>query len=344
MWGSESEIKVHKFGALGLLTLNRPAQLNALTHGMIRTMTDALENWALDDTIKSVGVMSEHERAFCAGGDIRVVRESVLEGSDAGLALLKDEYRLNALIGEYKKPYIAFLNGIVMGGGAGISVHGRYRLAESIIFAMPETGIGFIPDVGASYFLPRCVGETGTYLALVGTPIQIGDAVYCGLVTHKVERRNFSSILDGLAEGKDPDRVIGPYACPTESEFFAEFRANLDEAFGAASVQSVLDRLDRQGSELSGHIAAVIRTRSPTALKLTLRELRRGKSLSLRQCLAMEYRLASRVIHTYDFSEGVRAVLVDKRRVPQWNPANLAAVPERVVEDAFKPLGADELF
>ncbi|HVV28254.1 MAG TPA: enoyl-CoA hydratase/isomerase family protein [Rhizomicrobium sp.] len=332
-------------GALGLLTLNRPAALNALTHGMVRTLSMQLAAWAGDDTIRAVAIQGAGERAFCAGGDIRAVQQAVAAGSDAGARFLHDEYHLNAAIGAFPKPYVALLHGVTMGGGAGVSLHGRYRLADaSLDFAMPETGIGFIPDVGGSHFLSRCPGETGMYLALTGMRIGLADALDLGLVTHAVSRVDFPAVIDGLARGQDAEAVIAAHARKSPPGPLSHLCHRLDTIFSAGSVEAILERLDRDGSDFARTAARMLRTRSPTSLKLVFRQIRAGARLNLEQCLAMEYRLAVRILPSHDFREGVRAALIDKDRAPRWQPASLAAVPQSVVDAAFMPLGSEELF
>jgi enoyl-CoA hydratase len=340
---TDPHIRSEKRGALGLLTLDRPKALNALTHGMIVAITAALQDWAVDDGVKAVAIRGEGDRAFCAGGDIRAVREAVVAGTDAGARLLADEYHMNALIGGYPKPYIALIHGICMGGGAGVSVHGRYRLADpSLMFAMPETGIGFIPDVGSSHFLSRAPDRLGLYLGLTAASIGLGDAFAAGLITHQVARADFDAVIAALADGIAPEKAIAPFARKPEAGALAAHRRRIATIFSASSVEAVLERLDRDGSAFAAETAQTIRTRSPTALKLVFRELQEAANLSLKHCLAMEYRLAVRALQMPDFREGVRAALVDKDRAPKWQPAALAGVQD--VASFFAPLGQDELF
>jgi enoyl-CoA hydratase len=335
---TDPHVKSEKRGVLGLLTLNRPKALNALDHGMILALTAQLRSWAGDDRIETVAIRGEGERAFCSGGDIRAVQQAAIAGSDAGTALLRDEYRMNALIGAYPKPYIALIHGICMGGGAGISVHGRHRLAdESLSFAMPETGIGFIPDVGASYFLSRMPDEMGMYLGLTGLSIGLADALDTGLMTHAVAREDFDSVIDALATGRE----FAPFVRKRERGQLSVHRGRIATLFAAGSVEAILERLDRDGSEFAQATAQTIRTRSPSSLKLVFRQLRSARLLSLRACLAMEFRLANRVLRSHDFREGVRAALLDKDRNPQWEPASLAGVGD--LESFFAPI-RDELF
>jgi enoyl-CoA hydratase len=338
----DTHIKSEKIGALGLLTLNRPAALNALTHGMIDALAAQLSAWVVDDAVRCVAIRGEGDRAFCAGGDIRAVQQSVIAGDGAGEALLRDEYRLNAMIGAYPKPYVALLHGITMGGGAGVSVHGRYRLADATLdFAMPETGIGFIPDVGSSHFLSRCPGEVGLYLALTGTRIGLSDAFDLGLVTQAVECADFAAVLDKLSQGQAVEDAIAPHVRKAGPGPLAPHRRRIDTIFAAASVEAIMERLDRDGSEFARQTAQVIRMRSPQSLKIVFRQIRAAAHLDLRECLGVEFRLATRVLASHDFREGVRAALVDKDRSPKWEPASLAGVGD--VDAFFASLDA-ELF
>lgn len=340
---SDPHIKIEKRGSLGLLTLDRPAALNALTHGMINALAAQLSAWAADDTVGCVAIRGAGDRAFCAGGDIRAVQQSVTAGTDEGAALLRDEYHLNALIGAYPKPYVALLHGIAMGGGAGVSVHGRYRLADaSLDFAMPETVIGFIPDVGSSYFLARCSGQFGLYLALTGARIGLGDAMAAGLVTHAVRRDDFGALLDALAEGRAVEETVRGFARRAPDGALAAQRRHIETIFSASSVEAILERLDRDSSDFAKLTSQAVRARSPTSLKLVYRQIRAAVHLDLKQCLAMEYRLALRVLPGHDFREGVRAALIDKDRDPKWQPSALAGVVD--LDGFFASLGEKELF
>jgi enoyl-CoA hydratase len=343
MAATDPHIKSEKRGALGLLTLDRPQALNALTHGMITAIADRLTEWAEDAAIRCVAIRGAGERAFCAGGDIRAVQQAVVAGTDEGAQLLRDEYHMNALIGSYPKPYVALLHGITMGGGAGLSVHGRYRLADvSLSFAMPETGIGFIPDVGGSYFLSRAPGEMGMYLGLTASSIGLADALEAGLVTHAVNRADFDAVLDALAGGADAGKAIAPFVRKPGPGPLREHRRRIQTIFSASSVEAILERLDRDGSDFARATAQVMRSRSSTSLKLVFRQLRQGAALDLKGCLAMEYRLALRALAAHDFREGVRAALVDKDREPHWQPSSLAGVGD--LDAFFAPLGEKELF
>jgi enoyl-CoA hydratase len=308
--------------------------------GMLKTLGE----WAQDATVKAIAVRGAGTRAFCAGGDIRSMAQSGHEGTSAAANFLRDEYRLNALIGAYPKPYIALIHGVVMGGGAGISVHGRYRLADDdLAFAMPETGIGFVPDIGSSFFLSRCPGETGLYLGLTGTRIGLGDALALKLVTHSVAQSDHAALIARLAQGEASADAIAVFARRSPPAILEEHRARIDMVFAASSVETVLERLDRDGSVFSADTARLMRMRSPTSLKLAFRLLREGKALSLNACLKMEYRVASRAVMNADFQEGVRAVLIDKDGAPHWRPDQLVGVKETDIAGYFASLGAREL-
>ncbi len=340
----DPHILAEKRGALGLLTLNRPQALNALTPEMVSGIGLALHEWAEDPQIRAVAIQGAGDRAFCAGGDIRLVRQSVLAGNGAGARFLADEYRLNASIGTFTKPYVALMHGFVMGGGAGVSVHGSLRLADpGMVFAMPETGIGFVPDIGASHFLSHCPGRLGLYLGLTGGRIGAADALAAGLVDGVVMRNDFSALLARLADGEAPRAAVEPFLRKIPPGDLAPHRHRIDTVFAARSVEAILERLDRDGSAFARDTAQTLRSRSPTSLKLVYRQLHLARGRSLRQCLAMEYRLAMRVIERHDFREGVRAALVDRDGDPHWKPASLAAVPEQDIEAAFAPL-PQELF
>jgi enoyl-CoA hydratase len=336
----DSHILAEKRGALGLLTLNRPQALNALTPGMVAAIAASLSEWAEDPQIRTVAIQGAGERAFCAGGDIRLVQQSVLAGDGVGAKFLADEYRLNACIGAYPKPFVALMHGFVMGGGAGISVHGGARLADpDMSFAMPETGIGFVPDIGSSHFLSRCPGRLGLYLGLTGVRIGASDAQAARLVDHIVARADFPALLERLADGQAPQAVAEAFSWKRAPDrvmpaVLAPHRRRIDTVFAASSVEAILERLDRDGSAFARDTAQTLRSRSPTSLKLVFRQLHMARGLTLRQCLAMEYRLAMRVIEGHDFREGVRAALVSRiarRCAGTGHRSRLRAASARIV-------------
>jgi enoyl-CoA hydratase len=342
---AELEILCETRGQAGVITLNRPRALNALTLGMVREMRRALDAWRTDPAVTRVVVRGAGEKAFCAGGDIRRLTELGLAGQpQEALAFWREEYQLNALIKNFPKPYISLIDGIVMGGGVGISLHGRYRVAgERYLFAMPEVGIGFFPDVGATFALPRLPGSTGLYIALTGERIKRADAMALGLATHAVNGADFDFLLDRLAAGDSVEqtlaaRAIDPGAAPLSQE-----RALIDRCFSAASVSAILDCLERDGSEPARRMHEAIRTKSPTSLNLAFEQMRRGGELTFADAMKTEFRIVSRIFEGRDFFEGVRAVLIDKDGKPQWQPATLSAIDNAVIAGYFADLGPAEL-
>ena len=328
------EILFERRGAAGLITLNRPKALNALTHGMAVAMHAQLKRWAADDAVGCVVVQGAGERAFCAGGDIRTLYDSGKAGTPYALEFYRDEYLLNAFIKHYPKPYIALVSGIVMGGGVGVSVHGSHRIAdETTLFAMPETGIGLFPDVGGSFFLPRLPGELGMYLGLTGARLKAADALYAGVATHFVPAAQRPALIERLARSNIAIASASPGPAP-----LSDLRGKIDTIFSARSVEAILERLERDGSDWALDTAATIRTKSPTATKLAFRQIREGKTKDFDDCMRMEFRMVNRVIAGYDFYEGVRATIIDKDGAPKWKPDSLAAVPDKDIDAYFAPL------
>jgi len=338
----EGDVLFERRGAVGLITLNRPKALNALTHAMVVAMKARLDEWADDPGIALVAIRGAGERAFCAGGDIRAIAESGRAGTSYALDFWRDEYILNAAIRHYPKPYMALITGVAMGGGLGVSVHGKYRVIdETVKIAMPETGIGFFPDVGGSYFLSRCPGEIGLYLALTGARLDAADALYAGIATHLVS--SFDGLLDQLADGRTPEDTLMVRAKDPGKPSLTIHRAQIDRIFSMDSVESVLAGLDEEGDEWSRETAVTIRSKSPTSLKIAFREVRAGKPLSFDDCMRMEFRISSRILAGKDFYEGVRSVIVDKDGAPHWRPAKLDDVAQTDIEAYFAPLGEKEL-
>ena len=342
---ADDTVLVERRGAAGFLTLNRPKALNALTLEMVRALRAALDAWAADPEVTRVVIQGAGERAFCAGGDIRRIHE---EGSAGHYAqaetFFREEYELNALIQRYPKPYIALIDGIVMGGGVGVSLHGSHRVAaERTAFAMPETGIGFFPDVGATYALPRLPGFVGTYLALTGERIAQGDVVAFGLATHAAPAAAFPAIREALAEGRPVEAAIGTHEVPAPGPLHAE-RALVEACFSADDVVEVLARLDAAGTEFAKKAAATIRTRSPTSLRLALAQMRRGAALSFPDAMRLEYRILCRILRGHDFYEGVRSVLIDRDGKPDWRPATLEAVTAADVDAHLAPMPGEPSF
>lgn len=341
---ANSEVLFERRGALGLITLNRPAALNALTESMCVAMDSQLSHWESDPQVCAVLIRGAGERAFCAGGDIRALYDAGRAGGAVATRFYRMEYRLNTRIKHFSKPYIALLHGIVMGGGVGVSVHGQYRVADTTaVFAMPETAIGMIPDVGGSYFLPRLPGETGMYLALSGARLKAAEMLYAGIATHGVASGNWDPLIEQLAGGEEPKTLLAEYAMNAGTAALAENRQVIDRCFARASVEEILSALDSESGEWAPGAAATIRAKSPTSLKLAFRELRHGRQQSFDDCMRMEFRMVSRVMKAHDFYEGVRAAIIDKDKSPAWRPATLREVSDADVDAYFAPLGEGEL-
>jgi enoyl-CoA hydratase len=330
-------------GAAGLITLNRPKALNSLNLDMVTAMRAQLKAWESDPAIGCVVLQGAGDRAFCAGADIRSLRQSSIDGTTCALDFLREEYLLNSLIKHYPKPYISLIRGICMGGGMGLSVHGAYRIASSsAVFAMPETAIGFFPDVGGSYFLARCPGQLGLYLGLTGERLNTRDAIYARLATHWIPSDEWPVLLEALANGDDPTDLFSEMGRRPQNSPLSERRTKIDRIFGTTSVEDILTLLDRDDKEWSHECAALMRTRSPSSLKIAYGQIRNGDSLEFDDCMKMEFRIAHRITKSADFREGVRAVIVDKDNAPKWQPASLADVSDADVQAYFEPV-ADEL-
>ena len=345
------EVLFERRGAAGLITLNRPKALNALSHGMVLAMRAQLEAWAQDDAVTRVIVTGAGERAFCAGGDIRALYDLGKAGRHAeALKFWADEYPLNTLIKTYRKPYIALIDGIAMGGGIGVSVHGSHRVAgDRCSFAMPEVSIGFFPDVGATWFLPRMPGETGAYCALTGERFNAADGVACGLATQRVASARFPELIEALTGTVSVDAVLGAFSEPAGEGPVTARRSAIDRLFKGDTVEDILAALDHEAqstgadADWAAKTAATMRTKSPTSLKLALAQVRRGATCDFATCMRMEFRIVSRIVHDRDFYEGVRAVLVDKDNTPRWSPATLDAVSDDEIERHFAPLPDGDL-
>lgn len=329
-----------------IITLNRPAQLNALNRGMCDRIQQALYTGMADSDVALVIIEGAGERAFCAGGDVVGMYHAGRAGSDEWEGFFHDEYRMNQTIAAYPDPYVALLDGVTMGGGVGLSIHGRYRVAtERTLFAMPETGIGLIPDVGGTHALPRLPGELGSYAALTGARLSAADCIYAGIATHFVPADRLPLLYELLADGDEPVESIlatlhtDPGDAPLEA-----LRDAIDFHFVHDSVDAIQASL-AAGDEWAQSTHATIARMSPTSLKLTLRALRMGESASLEQALQTEYRIVCAIKHGHDFFEGVRAQLIDKDKSPRWQPAVLSGVGEEMVAAYFEmPASGDLTF
>jgi enoyl-CoA hydratase len=345
MTDAEDAVLLRTEGRAAYLTLNRPRTINALDHAMGRAVAGALEAWAADPAVATVVLAGAGERGLCAGGDIRAVRESLADdGGREAAGFWRDEYRLNLAIARYPKPYVALMDGIVMGGGVGLSAHGSVRVVtERSRIAMPETGIGFVPDVGGTYLLAKAPGELGTHLALTGTAIGAADAIACGLADHFVPADRRGALAAALAE-RDPAEVLPEFAEPAPEGVLAGQREWIEHCYAAATVEEILDRLERSG-EAAAQTAETIRSKSPSSVKITLEAVRRARRLGdLAQVLEQEFRVSCNASQLPDLSEGIRAQIIDKDRQPKWSPPTLAEVPESVVEACFAPTPYGTLF
>ncbi|WP_187970482.1 enoyl-CoA hydratase/isomerase family protein [Aquibium microcysteis] len=344
-FGGGQEIRFEQRGRAGIVTMTRPKALNAVTHDMVRALSRALDAWAKDDSVDLVVIMGEG-RAFCAGGDILKVYEAGKAGTPL-YGFFADEYRLNAAIARFPKPYVALVDGIVMGGGVGVSVHGSHRVfTENAVFAMPEVGIGFFPDVGGSYFLPRLKGSFGAYLALTGNRIRRGDALWCGIATHAAQAGDLPALLDELCETGDADAACARLSVEAPRETSDAAATTIGRHFSLERMEDVVASLGQaadRGDETAREALATIRTRSPTSLFVTLRQILDGGMLDMDECMRMEFRILSRMLAGHDFYEGIRAVLIDKGSTPSWSPARIEDVDPAAIEAYFAPLTDGEL-
>ena len=346
-----SDILFDRLGRLGIITLNRPQALNALTWAMTRRMRARLRAWRSDPGVRAVLIRGAGPRAFCAGGDIHAIYGLRHMDRTPLRRFYRDEYRLNVEIEDFPKPYVALLDGIVMGGGAGVSMHGSHRVVtEDVLFAMPETAIGLFPDVGATYVLPRCPGEIGMYLGLTGARLGAADALYCGIGTAFVSVRRVDSLIEDL--GRDAlegeafsavDAIVARHAEAAGAPPLAGRRDDIDRHFGRPSVAAIVESLRSDDGEWAAQVLAGLGKKSPTSLAVTYRQLREGRELDFAACMRLEYRLVARFIEGHDFYEGIRAALIDKDRAPVWDPDSLAAVSAADVDRYFAPMGRREM-
>jgi enoyl-CoA hydratase len=344
----DPEVLLERRGSAGIITLNRPKALNALTLTMVRAMRQALDGWATDPAVTRVVVKGAGERAFCAGGDIRVLHDLGKAGRhDEALTFWREEYELNILIKRYPKPYVALVDGIVMGGGVGVSINGSHVVAgERFTFAMPEVGIGFFPDVGGTYFLPRIPGQIGTYFALTGERMKQGDALSTGLATHVMASARFAEVLDSLCGRETVDQTLEAFAdVSLLPASVTGRRAAIDRCFRFDTVEEIVAALDAEGASdpWCAAQAATIRSKSPTSLKIALAQVRAGARMDFEEAMQTEFRIVSRICRGHDFYEGVRAVIIDKDNAPRWQPDSLDAVTPAMVAAYFAPLAGNEL-
>ncbi|NWV76505.1 HIBCH protein, partial [Dasyornis broadbenti] len=354
---STAEVLLEKKGSAGIITLNRPKALNALNLSMIQQIYPQIKMWEKDPETFLIIIKGTGGKAFCAGGDIRAITEAGKVGDKMSQDFFRGEYRLNNAIGTCKKPYVALIDGITMGGGVGVSVHGHFRVAtEKTLFAMPETAIGkqgLFPDVGGGYFLPRLSGKIGYFLGLTGFRLKGRDVLKAGIATHFIESEKLPALEKELIALKSPSKekianLLNSYhmkcTVDQEKEFVLdEHMEKINSIFSANSMEEIVKKLKQDGSPFAVKQLETLNKMSPTSLKLTLRQLREGASMSLQDVFMMEYRLSQACMKGHDFYEGVRAVLIDKDQSPKWKPAALEEVSDEFVDNCFKPLGNNDL-
>lgn len=349
---NSDEIIFERRGGLGIVRLNRPKALNTLSLGMYRRFAPQLVAWGEDPAVHAIVVMGEGGRAFCAGGDVRAIYDARRTSGEDTTDFFREEYSLIAHVHRFPKPYIALMDGIVMGGGAGISVNGSHRIATGkTLFAMPEVQIGLFPDVGASRFLNLCPGRLGLYLALTGRRINAADTLYGRFATHYVASDRLPALVDTLATlpwqaGKaraQIDAALARFAADPDQSALATIQPEIDRVFTAPSVETILAALERESAVWAKEAHAAMIRASPTSLKIALRQLALGRGMNVEAALALEYRLTQHVLASDDFFEGIRATLVDKDNAPRWRPDALASVTENAVDGYFAPLGEREL-
>jgi enoyl-CoA hydratase len=343
---SEADLLISRIGHLGSIRLNRPKALNSLTLGMVRGFTRALDEFGLDADIRAVLVTGEGERGLCAGGDIRALYDLKGAARDSFKVFWREEYELNARIASFPKPYVAVMDGVVMGGGVGISAHGNRRVVtERTRLAMPETGIGFIPDVGGSWLLTRD-GGAGVYMALSGASVTAADAIHVGLADLIINSSDIPRLRENLAEigvAEDVDLVLSGLARAPNEGVLEKHKTLLDAATAHDQVEDIIAALEGCDCEFGRRAAREFDQKSPTSLRLTHELLKRAsRSVSLQSCLVNEFRVACRLLQSHDLFEGIRAAIVDKDRRPRWSPATLAQVEDETIAAMLRGDGEAE--
>ena len=331
------EVLFEIVGKSGVITLNRPEALNALTLNMVRRMKPVLAEWASDDAIEHVIIEGAGEKGFCAGGDIRALYEWGKCGAPEATGFYREEYQLNRTIKNYPKPYIALIDGITMGGGVGVSVHGLYRVAtERTMFAMPETGIGLLPDVGGTFFLPRLPGEIGAWLVLTGARLRGADALASQVATHYIPSDNINTLKAALAEGGNVDAILAVHHHEPKGANLPQQQADIDRLFAGNSVGDIHAALLADGGGWAKQQAEALASKSPTSAAVALRQMRDGFNVDFDECMRIEMRAVTRIMEQADFYEGVRATIIEKDGAPNWTP-------QQDIDAIFAPLGDDEL-
>ncbi len=354
----EKEVLFTINGRAGVITLNRPKALNTLNLSMIQEISQTLKKWAFDDRVAFVVVEGNGEKAFCAGGDIRSVyqarlEENLTEEEQAGLserqggrdymdAIFREEYQMNYYISQFPKPYISLIHGLCMGGGMGLSILGSHRIVtDNTIMSMPETAIGFVTDVGSSYFLNLLPGKVGLMMGLTGERLGVGDCLYTGLATHYVPAEQWPHLRQSLLtatsaeEAKSVIEHVSLVGIPSELSLMQD---EIDALFSASTLKGVLDNLESSKFPKAYEWLKATDTKSPTSMQVIFTLLHKGQRYGVKKCLAMEFRLSQRFVRDYDFFEGIRSVLVDKDNKPQWQPARLQDVKITHMKEYFSPL------
>jgi enoyl-CoA hydratase len=344
---NEAGARYEKRGGAGFVILDRPKALNALTLPMVRKIAEALDAFEGDDGVERVVVVSGGGRAFCAGGDIRRIYEQGKAGDHAAqLAFWREEYQLNRRIKRYTKPYVSLIDGIVMGGGVGLCVHGSHRVAsENCLFAMPEVGIGFFPDVGATYVLPRLPRRTGVYLAATGLRADAGDVVALGLAQSFVPSASFGALAEALQAPGPVDDILARFAVAPSPASIVPEAGGIERWFARLDRAAILDALESAAAEsrFAAAALAAMRAKSPTSQAIALRQMELGAGLGFEEAMRVEFRIVSRICRGHDLYEGVRATIIDKDQSPHWRPAGGESIDGRAIDAYFAPLGADEL-
>jgi enoyl-CoA hydratase/carnithine racemase len=351
----QSDVHFRSEHQTGIITLDRPHTLNALNLQMVEAMHHQLLKWMDDDQVDMVIIESKHERSFCAGGDLRSLYHALnAQEFKVVRQIFEHEYALNFLIRCYPKPFIAFIDGIVMGGGIGISIHGTYRvLGDNVVAAMPETNIGFFPDVGASIFLNDCPGYLGRLIGLTGIHLNTADTLYSRLGTHYVPSDQHQYLKEKLIECPNKDQstllsIINAFQRPTPAESqFKAVQAEIDQLFAGEHLEDIISNLSTNESELSHKMRSILSKRSPTSLKMTFELLRRGRSMNIADAMRQDFALSQKCLMLPDFREGIRAAIIDKDQSPQWQPSSLEQVSDDYIQSLFEaisdPLVLDEI-
>ena len=339
------EVIIRREGFAGFLSLNRPQAIHALTLPMVHAMTKALLEWRDDPAVKAVIIDHAEGRGFCSGGDIAFLRNSALnDGGVSGRQFFHDEYQLNHLIFTYEKPVVAFMDGITMGGGVGISQPARFHVAtENTRYAMPETGIGLFPDVGGGWYLSRLPGRIGQFLALTGARLDGAECKWAGLATHYLPHDALAEAKQRIAQGHEPGQVLAAQSVTAPEARIEANAVAIARHFASDRFEDILASLERDDSEWAAKELATLRTKSPQTCKVALRQLHDSLACAdFAANMAMEYRIGSRVLTLPDFAEGVRAVIVDKDNSPRWNPASPEGVTDDLIDSIFAPLPSHE--